>query len=163
MSYSSEKNLIRFACPACGTRLVVDSALGGLERPCQSCGALIVIPPLEVSMSLSEKRAAPVAVQPRTLAKKRVSSSRLDAPSRGGSNASRGDGHDGLEVMPVTKPVPYKKSAMRARSVSPASVLSHAHEQKKNTKALIVMALVICLVVCFTLGVYYYLVYGSFQ
>jgi energy-coupling factor transporter transmembrane protein EcfT len=65
--------------------------------------------------------------------------------------------------MPVTKPVPYKKSAMRARSVSPASVLSHAHEQKKNTKALIVMALVICLVVCFTLGVYYYLVYGSFQ
>ena len=63
--------------------------------------------------------------------------------------------------MPAKKPVPFKKSAMRARSVSPATVLSHSHEQKKNVKALIVMALVTCLVVCFALGVYYYLVYGS--
>ncbi|MGB1260138.1 MAG: hypothetical protein ACPG6P_08870, partial [Akkermansiaceae bacterium] len=63
-----ENKQLRFGCPACGMRLVVDPSLAGVEGPCPSCGAKIIAPPLAVSDRLDSRTAAPVAIKPRGVA-----------------------------------------------------------------------------------------------
>lgn len=159
MSDSLEKNLIRFSCPACGIRLEVDRAIAGTQSACQSCGEAITIPPIEAPTSLSEKQAAPISIKPRSLSKKRPSRSPFERVSEGVSGViSEGRG----TMRSTAAAAPLNKPARRGRSVSPATAISHSHEQKKDVKALVIMALVTCLVVCFALGVYYFMVYGQF-
>ena len=93
MSDTSDKSLIRFDCPSCQTSLAVDRALAGKDSPCQSCGALVTVPPLDVSMTLSEKQAAPLAIQPRIRSRKRAPSSPFELVNEGDGNPNKGDSH----------------------------------------------------------------------
>ena len=52
-------------------------------------------------------------------------------------------------------------TARRSRAVSPATAISQSHEDKKNIKAFITMAIVTCVVACIALGVYYFMVYDQ--
>lgn len=146
MSQSSENNLLRFGCPACGVRLVVDRSIAGTEGPCPSCGARIIAPPLEVARSLTERQAAPVVIKPRG-----VSTGPLP-PS-----TSNPVSHPGREVAPLTEPEPIKNSARRTRSVSPTTALSEKHQEKKNLKAFFKMMIALAVVVGIALAVYYLL------
>lgn len=163
MSDSLEKNLIKFACPACGIRLAVDRAIAGTRGFCHSCGAAVTVPPIEVPTTLSQKQAAPIPIKPRSLSKKRLPRSPFERVNENVSESvSEGVSPGRRERRPTATAASVNKSGRRARSLSPATVISHSHEQKKNVKALIIMALVTCLVACFALGVYYFMVRGQF-
>jgi len=146
MSQSSENNLLRFGCPACGIRLVVDQAIAGTEGPCPSCGARIIAPPLEVSRSLTERQASPLVIKPRG-----VSTGPL--PPSTSNPVSRPDS----EVIPSPDPEPMEKPRRRARSVSPATALSEKHLEKKNLKAFFTMMIALAVVVGIALAIYYFL------
>ena len=163
MSDSLEKNLIRFSCPSCGTSLVVDRAITGTRGSCQACGEAIIIPPIQAPTSLSERQAAPISMKPRGLSKKRPSRSPFKTVSEGATDGvSEGVSEGRRGVRSTASAGPLNKPVRRGRSVSPATVISHSHEQKKDVKAIVIMALVTCLVVCFALGVYYFMVYGQY-
>lgn len=144
MSQSSENNLLRFGCPACGIRLVVDQSIAGTEGPCPSCGARIVAPPLEVSRTLSEKPAAPVNIKPRGVSTGQMPPSSTNTESRSKS-------------APESTPEPMKKPVRRSRSVSPTTALSEKHQDKKNIKAFLKMLFALVVVVGIALAVYYFL------
>jgi hypothetical protein len=142
MPQSSENNLLRFGCPACGVRLVVDQSIAGTEGPCPSCGARIVAPPLEVARSLVEKQAAPVAIKPRGALSPSVEPSyQTPGPSQQ-KEAS-------LNREPISKPV------SRKRSVSPKTIMSRRHTGKQNAKVFVKMLLALFVVVAAMLAVYY--------
>ncbi len=131
MPQSPENNLLRFGCPACGIRLVVDQSIAGTEGPCPSCGARIIAPPLEVSRSLTERQASPLVIKPRG-----VSTGPL--PPSTSNPVSQPDS----EVAPSSSPKPIKKPLRRTRSVSPTTALSDKHQEKKNLKAFFKIAAV---------------------
>ena len=70
MSDTSEKHMLRFGCPECGKRLVVDPSLAGKEGPCPSCGEVIIAPPIAAATSLVAKAGAPVEIKPREIVRK---------------------------------------------------------------------------------------------
>jgi|GEM_PF-1217109 hypothetical protein len=90
MSDTSEKHMLRFGCPECGTRLVVDPSLAGKEGPCPSCGGVIIAPPIAAATSLVAKAGAPVEIKPRAIGRKAgVSpSSAQISPTQSSSNES---------------------------------------------------------------------------
>lgn len=164
MPDSSAKDLIKFTCSSCGAPLRVDRALAGTEGACQSCGTRLIVPPLGLPTTLSEKQAAPVAVQPRVRSakKKRVPDSPFELVKEEGNRSTPAPSHARAEGIAAPKPdfVP-QSTKRRGRSVSPATVLSQSHEDKKNVRAFITITIVTCLVACLALGVYYFMVYGQ--
>ena len=130
---NTDNQMLRFGCPACGVRLVVDQSIAGTQGPCPSCGAGIVAPPLGVSQDLEGRKAAPLAVKPR---------------KPGATHASETQAVESSGAAP--EPI-YKPS--RRRSVSPASVISDKHQEKSNTLiffkilcAVLVVALIVAAV-----------------
>ncbi len=143
MPQSSENNLLRFGCPACGVRLVVEQSIAGTEGPCPSCGARIIAPPLEVAHSLVEKQAAPVVIRPRSISSPDTDPApRPPAPAEGGRGGS-----------PIPEPV--SKPTERQRSVSPATIMLGRHTEKENTKVFVKMVIAAFLVVVTVLAVYF--------
>lgn len=154
MSQSSEKNLLRFGCPACGIRLVVDQSVAGTEGPCPSCGARIVAPPLEVARSLTEKEAAPLVIKPRG-----VSTGPLSAPASEPADEFDMESielEDRGESLP--RPGSKTKPVKQSRSVSPTTVLSEKHMEAKNAKAFVKMLIAAAVVACIAVSVYYFLI-----
>lgn len=143
MPQSSENNLLRFGCPACGVRLVVDQSIAGTEGPCPSCGAGIVAPPMEVAHSLVAKQAAPVVIKPRS-----PSPPDTDPAPQSPVPAER---EQGAPLMPE----PVSKPMERQRSVSPATIMLGRHTEKENTKVFVKMLLAAFLVAVAVLAVYY--------
>lgn len=150
MPHSPESSLLRFGCPACGVRLVVDQAIAGTEGPCPSCGARIIAPPLDVSRSLVERQASAVSIKPRG-----VSAGSAPAPSPGSMPARR------IVEPAAPKSELPEKPVRRPRSVSPTTALSEKHTEQKNLKAFIKMLLAAIVVVGIALAVYYYLKQAS--
>jgi predicted RNA-binding Zn-ribbon protein involved in translation (DUF1610 family) len=148
MSESSEKQSLRFGCPACGVRLVVDQSIAGTEGPCPSCGARIIAPPVEVTRTLSEKQAAPVAIKPRGVSTATIPHGFEPSVVGGKQEASL----LGSNADPMKKPV------RRKRSVDPTSALSQAHQEKNNLKIFLKMLLAVLVVVAIAVAVYYYLI-----
>lgn len=146
MPQSSENNLLRFGCPACGIRLVVDQSIANTEGPCPSCGARIIAPPLDVSRSLSERQASPVAIKPRG-----VSTGPL--PPSISNPVSQPDGG----VVLSSDPEPIKKPQRRARAVDPTMVLSVKHLEKKKLKVFFKIMIALAVVVGIALAVFYFL------
>lgn len=137
---SADNKLLRFGCPACGIRLVVDQSIAGTEGPCPSCGAVIVAPPLGVSSDLSGRIAAPLEVKPRQTGGAATAEMQAN-PLTDKASASEGSSADQV----------YKPS--RRRSVSPTSVISDKHQEKANTLqffkilcAVLVIALIVAAV-----------------
>ncbi|MFK7911970.1 MAG: hypothetical protein AB8F34_15420 [Akkermansiaceae bacterium] len=135
---------LRFGCPACGIRLVVDQSIAGTEGPCPSCGARIVAPPVEVANSLVEKKAAPVAIKPRSAK----------------SQTSEGSGSSGGDLATSAKqtvPEPVSKSQSRRRSVSPNSIVSDKHSEKQNTLIFLKILVAVLVVIAIAIGTYFIL------
>lgn len=135
---------LRFGCPACGTRLVVEQSLAGTEGPCPLCGARIVAPPVEVATTLTRKQAAPIPVRPR---------SARDV---------------GMVSSPPAEPEPLSKSrAMGAstrfdspgspRAVSPTTIMSERHQEKKNTVVFVKMIIAAAVAAAVAIAVFYIL------
>ena len=115
MDSQTGNKALRFGCPACGIRLVVDQSVAGTEGPCPSCGGMIVAPPVEVASSLVEKQAAPLAIKPRAASAKpkreaAAPEEQRPSPPRPDKSVSRGHG----------------------RSVSPNSIMSEEHTERQN-------------------------------
>lgn len=153
MSESSEKNMLRFGCPSCETRLVVDPSLAGKEGPCPSCGEIIIAPPIAAATSLVAKAAPAVVVKPRNVVRKHDE----PAPSATSSDQRqrmRGRASQVTAVSPVrsagSRQVASKTSASKG-SVSQPQV------QSNDVKTLLIILLITLLVVCVALGVYYYM------
>lgn len=145
MSDSSEKSQLRFGCPACGVRLVVDQSIAGTEGPCPSCGARIIAPPVEVTRTLSEKQAAPVAIKPRGVSTAAITHGFVPSVVDGKPEAS----------FPGSKVDLIKKPVRRKRSVDPTSALSQVHQEKGNLKIFLKMMLAVLVVVAIAAAVYY--------
>lgn len=146
MPQSSENNLLRFGCPACGLRLVVDQSLAGIEGPCPSCGARIIAPPLGVSRTLTEKQAPPVVIKPRG-----VSTGPLPHPTS--NPVSQPD----RQTTSTPGREPIQKQGRRPRSVSPTTALSGRYEEKQTLKAFFKIVLSAAVVTGVALAVYYFL------
>jgi len=134
MSQSPEKNLLRFGCPACGVRLVVDQSIAGTEGPCPSCGARIIAPPMEVNSTLSEKQAAPVAIKPRGVSTAAIPHGLKPSGVDGKQQLSSPDSNADRNIKPIR----------RKRSVDPTSALSQVSQEKKNLKIFLKMMLTAC-------------------
>ncbi len=160
MSESSEKNMLRFGCPECGTRLVVDPSLAGKEGPCPSCGDIIIAPPIAAATSLVAKDAPPVTVKPRGLAKSDPKPSASSAPSGSGPTPERR-----RRSRPSGVVAPAVKSgstpSTSGRKLSPATAISQDASQSKEVKTLLIMVMITCIVVCIALGVYFYMTSGA--
>lgn len=127
---------LRFGCPACGIRLVVDQSIAGTEGPCPSCGARIVAPPVEASTSLVKKQAPPVAIKPRpALGREGPQSEPQAVPSR-------------------PEPEPVSKSSSRRRSVSPGTIVSGQHAEKQNTLVFFKILAAVLVVAVIAIGTY---------
>jgi len=147
MSQSSEPPLLRFGCPACGVRLVVDQSIAGTEGPCPSCGARIIAPPVEVARTLPERQAAPVAIKPRGVS---------TAPIPHGLKPS-GVGGKQETCLPAPNPSAIKNPVRRKRSVDPTSALSQVNQEKKTLKIFLKMMLAVLVVAAIATAVYYVL------
>lgn len=112
---ASNNQRLRFGCPACGVRLVVDQSIAGTKGPCPSCGALIVAPPLGAASDPAQREAAPISARPRQL-----------------GAGSPADVSEPPSADPAAESV-YKPS--KKRSVSPSTVISDKHREKSNTLA----------------------------
>ena len=139
----SDDNLLRFACPACGIRLVVDRSIAGTEGPCPSCGAIIQAPPVQVSHTLSQKQAPPVVIKPRKVSSP-TPSPVDDAPV------------EQVDV-PAKEPIPASPSRHRKRSVDPNTSLSHKYNEKKNMQAFFKILAATVVVFIIAAAVYYFL------
>ena len=130
---STDNELLRFGCPACGVRLVVDQSIAGTQGPCPSCGASIVAPPLGSARDLSNRGAAPLEVKPR---------------NKGGTEkTTEMAGPEGSPSGSIPEP-DYKAS--RKRSVSPSAVISDRHTERGDTLAffkILCAVLVVALIV----------------
>ena len=141
MESSTIKKPLRFGCPACGIRLVVDQSVAGTEGPCPSCGARIVAPPIEAHTSLTEKTASPVAVKPRAAGRaKEIIPIGLDS-----------------ETSPIGEPEPVSKESTRPRAVNPTTSVSHRHEEQKNTLVFLKILGAVLVVAIIALGASYFL------
>lgn len=162
MSESSEKHMLRFGCPGCGTRLVVDPSLAGTEGPCPSCGDIIIAPPIAAATSLVAKAAPAVVVQPREVSRKQVEMS-TSAPTAEQKERRRGRGTHGPAAMASparlagTSGSATVSGSAGSRPVAPKSSVSEPETQSKDVKTLLIMLLITILVVCIALGVYYYM------
>jgi len=135
VSSATDQKLLRFGCPACGVRLVVDQSIAGTEGPCPSCGANIVAPPLDVSSDITPRRGAPVAVKPRHIS---------------GSSSADSSELDSVPVIPASE---AKYQPSRRRSVSPNTVISQKYKETSNAllffkilAAILVVALIVAAV-----------------
>ena len=139
---------LRFGCPACGIRLVVDQSIAGTEGPCPSCGARIVAPPAEVTNTLVEKKAAPVAIKPRK------------ATARPKRDTKDSEGPNQPEAA-KTRPEPMTKTRRSGRAVSPHTIISEEHKEQQNTLVLVKIIIAVVIVALIAIGTYYALVYAS--
>lgn len=139
---------LRFGCPACGVRLVVDQSIAGTEGPCPSCGARIVAPPAEVTRNLVEKKAAPVAIKPREVTARQ----RRNTVSPGEASQAR--------VGPA-QPEPISRDRGRGRKVNPNTIISEQHSEQQNTLVFIKILIAVVIVAAIAIGTYYILTYTS--
>ncbi|WP_435895217.1 hypothetical protein [Oceaniferula spumae] len=144
---SSDKKLLRFGCPACGVRLVVDQAIAGTEGPCPSCGARIIAPPLEAARDLVNKQAAPLAVKPRQAGGLATS----DMTNRNADAASSS----------TSAPTESGYTPSRRRSVSPSTVISEKHREQSNTVIFFKIIAAVLVVLLIVAAVYLTLKQGS--
>lgn len=170
MSESSEKHMLRFGCPGCGTRLVVDPSLAGKEGPCPSCGDIIIAPPIAAATSLVAKAGAPVEIKPRGISKSASVAS--PAPSSSSPSTSTPDRRrksrksgvvPSVGNSPATVPSAAKGNATKANAtkVNAATGMSQKAAESKDVKTLLLMVLITCVVVCIALAVYYYMTIGE--
>ena len=165
MSESSEKHMLRFGCPGCGTRLVVDPSLAGKEGPCPSCGDVIIAPPIAAATSLVAKAGAPVEIKPRGISKSASVAS--PAPSSPSSSASTPDRRRKSRKSGVVASVGSRSAAVPstaeggAAKVNAATGMPQQAAESKDIKTLLLMVLITCVVVCIALGVYYYMTIGE--
>ncbi|MBK1829400.1 hypothetical protein JIN77_01565 [Verrucomicrobiaceae bacterium R5-34] len=136
VSQSAERKLLRFGCPACGVRLVVDQSIAGVEGPCPSCGAKIVAPPAEVGRELVSKPASPLAVQPR-----QVPGQSAAAPEP-----------DNQDTPKAKVEIDYPPS--KRRSVSPNTVISEKHMETTNTLVFLKILAAVLIVALIVVAVY---------
>ncbi|MGB2402351.1 MAG: hypothetical protein ACPIA7_02955 [Akkermansiaceae bacterium] len=186
MSDNSEKHMLRFGCPECGTRLVVDPSLAGKEGPCPSCGEVIIAPPIVAATSLVAKAGDPVEIKPREVGRKAVatgssSSKRSEmasasdvAPGPRSTQEAIADRRRGRRrsgavspelgvsaVAGASAPSANKVSGTSARKISADTSISQKATESKDLKTLMLMVLITCIVVCIALGVYYYMTIGE--
>jgi len=165
MSESSEKHMLRFGCPGCGTRLVVDPSLAGKEGPCPSCGDVIIAPPIAAATSLVAKAGAPVEIKPRGISKSASVVSPAPLPpssSTATPDRRRKSRKSGVVASvggsPAAMPSAVKGGAAR---VNAATGVTQKAAESKDAKTLLLMVLITCVVVCIALGVYYYMTIGE--
>ena len=165
MSESSEKHMLRFGCPGCGTRLVVDPSLAGKEGPCPSCGDVIIAPPIAAATSLVAKAGAPVEIKPRGISKSASAVSPAPLPpssSTATPDRRRKSRKSGVVASvggsPAAMPSAAKGGAAR---VNAATGVTQKAAESKDAKTLLLMVLITCVVVCIALGVYYYMTIGE--
>lgn len=165
MSESSEKHMLRFGCPGCGTRLVVDPSLAGKEGPCPSCGDIIIAPPIAAATSLVAKAGAPVEIKPRGISKSASVAS--PAPSSSSPSTSTPDRRrksrksgvvPSVGNSPATVPSAAKGNTAR---INAATGMPQQAAESKDMKTLLLMVLITCVVVCIALAVYYYMTIGE--
>ncbi len=184
MPDTSEKHMLRFGCPECGTRLVVDPSLAGKEGPCPSCGEVIIAPPIAAATSLVAKAGDPVEIKPREIARKTaaigsvepVSGAPLSSPSSEVSSVpdANPDRRRRRRRSGVVSPelgvaaaqgarLPASKNASGTgvRKISADTSISQKATESKDLKTLMLMVLITCIVVCIALGVYYYMTIGE--
>lgn len=138
---------LRFGCPACGIRLVVDQSIAGTEGPCPSCGARIVAPPVEVSKHLVAKDAAPVTMRPRKAPSKAASDGVIPESN---VRQSSGPAHQ-------AKPEAVRKGEAHRRAVNPTTVVSQQHQERQNTLVFFKILAAVLVVAAIALGTYYVL------
>ncbi len=156
MSESSEKNMLRFGCPSCETRLVVDPSLAGKEGPCPSCGEIIIAPPIAAATSLVAKAAPPVVVKPRDVSRKHDEPVPPSAPASDQRQRMRGRGVQVPAVAASPVRSPGSRQVASKTPVSQTSV-SQPQVQSNDVKTLLIILLITLLVVCVALGIYYYM------
>ncbi len=163
MSESSEKHMLRFGCPGCGTRLVVDPSLAGKEGPCPSCGDVIIAPPIAAATSLVAKTGAPVEIKPRGISKSAsVASPAPSSPSSSTPDRRRKSRKSGVVASVGGSPAAVPSAAKGgAAKVSAATGMPQKAAESKDIKTLLLMVLITCVVVCIALGVYYYMTIGE--
>lgn len=165
MDQSAVKKPLRFGCPACGIRLVVDQSIAGTEGPCPSCGARIVAPPIEAAQSLVEKKAAPVAIKPRPVTSH---SDDTNADSQQSVEAALDAACQSLDEDHITgasaeiphrgpTPSPVSRSSQRRRSVNPTTMVSRKHAEKQNTLLFLKILIAVLVVAAIAFGTYYIL------
>lgn len=157
--------MLRFGCPGCGTRLVVDPSLAGTEGPCPSCGDTIIAPPIAAATSLVAKAAPAVAIQPRGASGKQFENS---PPAPAADHRERRRGRGTQATAAASSPAPSNGSSgsrgpvvaagsPASQQATPKSAVSEPETQSKDVKTLLIMLLISILVVCIALGVYYYM------
>ena len=165
MSESSEKHMLRFGCPGCGTRLVVDPSLAGKEGPCPSCGDVIIAPPIAAATSLVAKAGAPVEIKPRGISKSASVVSPAPLPpssSTATPDRRRKSRKSGVVASVGGSPAAVPSAAKGgAAKVSAATGMPQKAAESKDIKTLLLMVLITCVVVCIALGVYYYMTIGE--
>ncbi len=144
MDSQAPQKPLRFGCPACGIRLVVDQSIAGTEGPCPSCGARIVAPPVEAAQNLVKKEAPPVAIKPRPASSRTLSENEItaDIPQPSPSQPT---------------PEPVSKSQSHRRSVSPNTIVSEQYTEKQNRLVFIKIAVAIVVVAAIAVGTYFIL------
>jgi len=157
--------MLRFGCPGCGTRLVVDPSLAGKEGPCPSCGDVIIAPPIAAATSLVAKAGAPVEIKPRGISKSASVVSPAPLPpssSTATPDRRRKSRKSGVVASvggsPAAMPSAAKGGAAR---VNAATGVTQKAAESKDAKTLLLMVLITCVVVCIALGVYYYMTIGE--
>lgn len=133
---------LRFGCPACGIRLVVDQSIAGTEGPCPSCGARIVAPPVEAAQSLVEKQAEPVAIKPRPAGGKQFDAESGAAVTTPASNRDE----------PAQRPPRSQR-----RSVSPTTIMSDKYAEKQNAFLFFKILAAVLVVAVIAFGTFYIL------
>lgn len=162
MSESSEKHMLRFGCPGCGTRLVVDPSLAGKEGPCPSCGDVIIAPPIAAATSLVAKAGAPVEIKPRGIGKSAsVASPAPSSPSSSTPDRRRKSRKSGVVASVGSRSAAVPSMAKGAAKVNAATGMPQQAAESKDIKTLLLMVLITCVVVCIALGVYYYMTIGE--
>ena len=162
MSESSEKHMLRFGCPGCGTRLVVDPSLAGKEGPCPSCGDVIIAPPIAAATSLVAKTGAPVEIKPRGISKSAsVASPAPSSPSSSTPDRRRKSRKSGVVASVGSRSAAVPSTAKGAAKVNAATGMPQQAAESKDIKTLLLMVLITCVVVCIALGVYYYMTIGE--
>ena len=124
MSDNSEKHMLRFGCPECGTRLVVDPSLAGKEGPCPSCGEVIIAPPIVAATSLVAKAGDPVEIKPREVRRKAVATGSSNPVSTGSSSSRRSEVASASDVASGPRSAPEaiadrRRGRRRSGVVSP--------------------------------------------
>ncbi len=173
MTDTSEKHMLRFGCPECDKRLVVDPSLAGKEGPCPSCGEVIIAPPIAATTRLVAKAGAPVAIKPREIGRKgagmasepssvsaaeSTTQDRRRGRKRSGIVApGHGNAADAGADISVAIPAANKGAISGSRKISADTSVSQKSAQANDVKTLMLMVLVTCIVVCIALGVYYYM------